>query len=224
MSKPKVLLHEASLPNEVIKDFFLQSAATPKMDRKAASRQHQLVTVANLLGQRLVLKTYLNADRGLERFRPLRLTRAWRSYHAAKRLLSAGIATPLPRFLVFHEGSLTLACDQIEGQQLYELIRNKAWIEKNRSRLVDEVASLLAKLRQAMITHGDLHPRNILIDRRGKAWLVDLDGARCHTSVASFARKRRKEENRLARELEIQPEILTQLGFRREDSHWIMQI
>lgn len=223
MSQPKILLHKPSLSKDIIYRYLRDPSTKSDFENQSNRHCDQQIIVSRLLEKSLVLKHYQNARKGIERIRPLRLTRAWRSYQAANRLESAGISTPTPQFLVEWNQGLVLACDRIEGQQLFELLRDKKWIESNATRLIKELSDLLGKLEEAKITHGDLHPRNILVDRSGKAWLVDLDGMRFHKSRATFARIRQREENRFATRLEIQPEILTQLGFRRGNSHWTMQ-
>lgn len=218
MNKPRILLHERSLSRETIDDFVRNLLAILQRRQEPVGRQNQQVLACRLLECRLMLKIYRDARRGIERFRPLRFTRAWRSYRAAEGLRSAGIDTPSPRFLVQQDGHLILACDRVHGQQLYELIRTEGWMETHRQRLVQELSGLLDKLEEAMVTHGDLHPRNILMDASGKLWLIDLDGVRFHTTAAGFAKKRTREENRLARQLEIEPELLRGLRFKLKQS------
>lgn len=223
MSRPRLLLHNGLLPERAVVDSLTESPAKPSPDESSNASGSQQVTRMQILEQKLVVKTYVNARRGIERLRPLRLTRAWRSYHAANRLRAAGIATPMPQFLAHWNGDLLLACEQVDAAQLYGLLRRPDWIADNREQLVNELSGMLEKLRLGRITHGDLHPRNILIDCEGKAWLVDLDGTCFHRSPATFARRRSRDETRLAKHLELQPDILAQIGFRRQANEWVMQ-
>src|SRR5690606_21810875 len=117
-----------------------------------------------------------------------------------------------PRFLVTWKGSLILGCDQVEAEQLYHLIRDASQSADAVERAMRGVAKILDGLKQAQVTHGDLHPRNLLVDRDGKVWLVDLDGVRFHRTPQSFGKRRRKEEARLAKQLEIRPELIPRVG------------
>lgn len=217
-----VLLHDGLLPAKRIQDALLADSALLDAERRSSGRCKQLNLEREVLERRLILKCYFGSRRGIERFRPLRFTRAWRSYHAANHLRAAGIATPIPRFLAAWNKSLVLGCDWVEGQQLYYAIRDRTWMKENRRALALALSGLLQKLENARITHGDLHPRNLLIDENGQVWLVDLDSVRCHRSGASFLKKRRRDEHRLARELEIAPGLLADVGFRRNRDRWTL--
>lgn len=221
MRKPRVLLHDDSLAKPLIGDLLLTAAPGLAQERQSSRRREQLQVETRLRERRLILKCYIGARRGIERFRPLSLTRAWRSYHAAQQLRDAGIATPEPRFLAVWNQNLILGCDWIEARQLYDVIRDPESQTKIPA-LAEELAGLLRKLDRGGITHGDLHPRNILIDGQGKSWLVDLDAVRIHRSRTFFLRKRRRDEHRLARELEVEPRLFTRLGIRREGDRWTL--
>ena len=54
-----------------------------------------------------------------------------------------------------------------------------------------EVARALAHLHAHGIAHGDLKPQHVVIDRDGRAVLVDLDHARADATPQDFARDRR---------------------------------
>lgn len=220
MNRPTILLHDPSLQKPLLIAALVKDA--PSLDPKKipASERDQFILARSLLQERLILKYYRDARRGLKRLRPLRFTRAWRSYQAAIRLQASGITTPLPRVLIAWKQTLILGCDQVDCQQLYHALRDQVWLRQNRSKLVDELSSLLGRLKRAKVTHGDLHPRNILFDRQGTAWLIDLDAVRFHRRRSTFAKKRQRDEHRLAKELEVVPGLAEQLGFEREGEQW----
>ena len=214
MMKSKIIFRDESISERSLIDFLKRPSHDPDWNFQSMQRRDQELASCRIDDRELVLKYYRTARKGWENFRPIRFTRAWRSWQAAIRLASAGIATPAPRFVVRQGDSLILACDRIEAQQLYSLVRDEDWMSTNQKSLIREISTLLARLDQAGVTHGDLHPRNILIDSQEKAWLIDLDGVRIHKSRASFLKRRGKDENRLAKELRVAPTLLASLPLK----------
>ena len=97
------------------------------------------------------------------------------------RAIAAGVATPpavalllLPGPPGFYRGFL--AVEALEAEDLASRwVRGAATEEDWRAAM-----GVIRSLHEAGIEHPDLNLGNIMIDDDGKAWVIDLDKARCH--------------------------------------------
>lgn len=72
-----------------------------------------------------------------------------------------------------------LVMDWVEGETLDRLARTSSPARADRARLAVELASVYARLHASGTLHGDVHPKNVLIDvASSRISLVDLGGAR----------------------------------------------
>ncbi|NOZ20277.1 MAG: phosphotransferase [Planctomycetes bacterium] len=55
--------------------------------------------------------------------------------------------------------------------------------------LIPAIAQAVRRMHDAGITHADLHLKNILIDKKGRAYIIDLDKATIHRPVSVSRRK-----------------------------------
>jgi RIO-like serine/threonine protein kinase len=72
-----------------------------------------------------------------------------------------------------------LITEYVEGQRLYDFLRDGRVTQQQRSAITQQIMDLLNNLGQYRITHGDLKHTNILITDKGPV-LTDLDGMRVH--------------------------------------------
>jgi tRNA A-37 threonylcarbamoyl transferase component Bud32 len=114
----------------------------------------------------------------------IKRSRARRSWLHGHRLGVLGIATPKPSaYIEQYKGKLIrqsyLVTEYVEGQKLYDFLRNSNVADEQRSIAMQQVKNLLDKLGKYRITHGDLKHPNILITENGPV-LTDLDGMKVH--------------------------------------------
>jgi 3-deoxy-D-manno-octulosonic acid kinase len=110
---------------------------------------------------------------GLER------TRAFREMRLTAELFDAGLPVPQPvaagvtRYSATYEAALITV--RIPGARaLAELLEKDAADED----LLKRVGATIRRFHDAGLDHVDLNARNLLIDHRGKVWLIDLDRCR----------------------------------------------
>ena len=77
-----------------------------------------------------------------------------------------------PKFIdvYFHGRAIYIVMDYIEGTTLYELV------EKNEvtSDLANKIIDKLDRMHNLGLIHGDLHDNNIMIDKNGEPFIIDL--------------------------------------------------
>ncbi len=121
---------------------------------------------------------------------PTRLEASW---FIGRELHASGVPTPCPRAYVERRlGALKVHCylltDFIAGTTLYRLMRHERPSQEVVLSLARQVAAICRLLDDLSVSHNDLKAENILIDRTGRAWLIDLE---------SVTRHRNREEARL---------------------------
>jgi len=95
-----------------------------------------------------------------------------------------GIATPKPlAYIEQRKKKLIwksyLVTEYMEGQKLYDFLRDGKTGQEQSSMAIQQVKKLLDKLGKYRITHGDLKHTNILITENGPV-LTDLDAMKVH--------------------------------------------
>jgi len=134
----------------------------------------------------------------------IKRSRARSGWLHAHRLGMLGISTPKPLayieqlkgFLVWNSYLVT---QYIEGQKLFDFLRDENVTQEQRSTLTQQVKILLDKMGKHHITHGDLKNSNILVTKTGPV-LIDLDGMKVHKWRWSCKVQKAKDLERLAKE------------------------
>jgi len=138
-------------------------------------------------GKKLVIKRYNIKSfwHFLKRcYRPSRAAISWRNGNLLQLL---GVATPKPLGFIenrmgFFRKNAYLICERSGGQEI-------STVYKYRSPTEDELTQLkyMFKIfKKYQISHGDLKATNLLIKKKGKIQLIDLDVMQEHTSYKSF--------------------------------------
>ena len=114
----------------------------------------------------------------------IKSSRARRGWLYAHRLGMLDISTPKPlAYIEQRKGFLIwksyLATQYIEGQKLYDFLKDDNVTQEQRSTTTQQVKNMLDKLAKYRITHGDLKHSNILVTKTGPV-LTDLDGMKVH--------------------------------------------
>ena len=135
----------------------------------------------------------------------IKRSRARRGWLHGHRLGMLDIATPKPlAYIEQCRGPLVwkfyLVTEYVEGQKLYDFLRNSNIDEEQRSTVMQQVKELLDKLWKYRITHGDLKHTNILITDNGPV-LTDLDGMKVHKWTWIYKHRRRKDLRRFSKQL-----------------------
>jgi len=133
----------------------------------------------------------------------IKRSRARRGWLHGHRLAMLDIATPKPlayieqlkKKLVWKSYLVT---EYVEGQKLYDFLRNGNIAEEQRSTAMQQVKNLLDKIGKYRITHGDLKHTNILITDNGPT-ITDLDGMKVHKWNWAYKISRAKDFRRFTK-------------------------
>jgi tRNA A-37 threonylcarbamoyl transferase component Bud32 len=126
-----------------------------------------------------------------------RARRAWLHGHQLGML---NISTPKPlAYIEQRKGTLVwksyLVTEYVEGQKLYDFLRDDNVTEEKQSEITQQVKKLLDKLGEHRISHGDLKHTNILITENGPV-LSDLDGMQVHKLSWAYKIRQNKDIKR----------------------------
>jgi tRNA A-37 threonylcarbamoyl transferase component Bud32 len=114
----------------------------------------------------------------------IKRSRARQGWLHAHRLRMLQIPTPRPLAYIEHRKTglvwqSYLVTEYVEGQKLYDFLRDSKISEEERSMMNQQIVKLLDKLGKYKITHGDLKHSNILIADNGPV-ITDLDAMKVH--------------------------------------------
>ncbi len=127
----------------------------------------------------------------------IKKSRARHGWLHAHRLRMLQIPTPKPlAYIEQRKYKLVwksyLITKYVEGQKLYDFLRDSITGEEEHPTVTQQVGELLDKLGKYRITHGDLKHTNILITDNGPV-LTDLDGMKAHKLRWTYQIKRAKD-------------------------------
>jgi serine/threonine protein kinase len=83
-----------------------------------------------------------------------------------------------------HDGRPFLVMEYVHGRNLEDYVRNGPVTPRRAAELVTRLAGALAMVHRRGIDHGDIKPRNILIDEAGEPRLIDFGLARLRSAWA----------------------------------------
>ncbi|MHC4158195.1 MAG: lipopolysaccharide kinase InaA family protein [Planctomycetota bacterium] len=114
----------------------------------------------------------------------IKRSRAHRGWLHGHRLGMLDIASPKPvAYIEQHRGMLVwksyLVTEYVEGQKLYDFLRDDSVTEQQRSKAAGQIKKLLNQLGEHKISHSDLKHSNILVTENGPV-LTDLDAMKIH--------------------------------------------
>jgi serine/threonine protein kinase len=75
-----------------------------------------------------------------------------------------------------------LVLEWIDGFTLFDLCRNHTFDRELINEVIAQIAKGLQSLSSAGLHHGDLHPKNIMIDRNGRVVLLDFSLQECRAA------------------------------------------
>jgi len=142
---------------------------------------------------------------------PLRSRAQW-SWLSGRRLVAAGVATPMPLACVEERqcGILRLRSyllhEFVPGRSLLDLVQSDDVTGEPLADLAKQFARMWQTLGQLRAGHGDMKATNFIVDPHGKLWLIDLDGLRVYRSGALLRRERRIDLARFMRNWQDSPE------------------
>lgn len=131
----------------------------------------------------------------------IKKSRARQGWVHAHRLRMLQIATPKPlAYIEKRRAGLIwqsyLVTKYVEGQRLYDFLRNSNIAKEDRSIAIQQVKELVNKMEKYRTTHGDLKHTNILITEKGPV-LTDLDGMKAHKLNWTYRIRRPKDRMHL---------------------------
>lgn len=163
-------------------------------------------------GKTVVIKRYNLKDIWHRLRRMWRSTRAELSWRLAQKLSLFQVNTPTPLAYVesywfgFH-GKSYFVMEHIEGQDVKQFL---APFEKEPYRAasaMQRICKLLHSLQQLELTHGDLKSSNIIITADEQPYLIDLDGAKEHFTLAGLRTAWREERQRFLQNFDDLPAL-----------------
>ncbi|MDX1375382.1 MAG: lipopolysaccharide kinase InaA family protein, partial [Burkholderiales bacterium] len=143
--------------------------------------------------------------------RALRGTRAARSWRNAHLMRLRGVPTAAPVALLERrrgplQGVAYFICECVEGPDCRTYFGSPDVRPEDKRAAAGKVAALIAALRAARLSHGDLKATNILLSADGPV-LIDIDALRAHRSEAAFERAHAKDVERFMRNWEGDPDL-----------------
>lgn len=169
------------------------------------------VALVDVDGQSVVIKRYniKGIWHGLRRM--ARKSRAWRCWMNAMRLEFFGIPALRPVAMLERRfGPLRFTAyfitEYVEGPDICEFLKGR---EVNGE--IERMVRILADLREAKISHGDMKGTNFIVSPEGPV-VIDFDAMREHDSETGFSRAFQKDVDRLLRNWAEEPEVRHQVG------------
>jgi len=126
--------------------------------------------------------------------RSLSRSTAEKSWSDGHFLAASGIPTPRPRAYAERRWGPFATCsylltDYVPGTNLYRLMR----FDRPSAEVVDDLARQVAAIWQQLhdlrVSHNDLKPENLLVDPRGKVWLIDMERMRRYPRMERVRQK-----------------------------------
>lgn len=143
---------------------------------------------------------------------PLRSRARW-SWLNGRRLIQAGVATPMPLACVEERlhGVMRLRSylltEFVPGRSLLDLVQSGDAKGEQLADFAKQFTRIWQALGQLRAGHGDMKASNFVVDPHGKLWLIDLDGLRIHRSGFLLRRERRMDLARFMRNWQEKPEV-----------------
>ena len=155
-------------------------------------------------GEDVAVKRYNNKGFVHSLRHTIKRSRARGGWLHAHRLGILKVSTPKPlAYIEQRKGFLIwksyLVTRYIEGQKLYDFLRDENVTHKQRSTTTQHVKDLLDEMGKYRITHGDFKNSNVLITKTGPV-LIDLDGMKVHKWDWSYKIQKAKDLERLAKD------------------------
>lgn len=93
--------------------------------------------------------------------------------------IKLGIRVPLPIFSTIDGNMEALAMERVNGQSIKEIIEDDLGLPENfdLDNFFTELNDFLRILHTNRIYHRDLHEGNVMIDDKGKPWIIDFGDA-----------------------------------------------
>lgn len=93
--------------------------------------------------------------------------------------IKLGIRVPLPIFSMMDGNVESLAMERVNGQSIKEIVEDDLGLPENfdLNNFFAELNDFLRILHMNRIYHRDLHEGNIMIDDKGKPWIIDFGDA-----------------------------------------------
>jgi len=157
-------------------------------------------------GKDVVVKRYNHKGLMHSLRHTIKKSRARLGWLHAHRLRMLQIPTPKPlAYIEQRKQKLVwqsyLVTEYVEGQKLYDFLRDSKTNKENHIKVISQVTKLLDKLGKYKTTHGDLKHSNILVTDNGIV-LTDLDGMKVHKWNWFLKINRSKDLARFAKSLE----------------------
>lgn len=200
------IVYERSLESAALQEFlkapdtFIERGEIIKAGRSAT------VALINIGEKQYVLKRYNIKSlwhRLRRQFRPSRAWVCWRNAHMLRML---GIRTAKPvlmmewRFGIFRREAFFL-CEYLPGEDALQFLKREPVSSVAWEHALSQFKILFATLRDYNIVHGDMKATNFLVMERSLA-VLDLDGMHQELDAGRFARARKKDLQRFAKNWE----------------------
>ncbi len=181
---------DSDLPHDLVDRIWQDPYALLELGEQLHAKLSCTVVKVEHRAGSFVMKCQDLKDIGRRVKRSLSRTTARRSMVNGHFLFQAGTPTPRPRAYVedrigpFRTRSYFLT-DYVEGTTLYRFMRHGHPSRDVVHDLARQTADILQKLDDLSVCHTDFKTENLLVDKHGKVWLLDLE------RISRFRRRRR---------------------------------
>lgn len=132
-------------------------------------------------------------------------SRAFRSWIAYRALHKLGIPTPQPIALFEYRrfGNLAdcslLVTSAVKGMTLEKYLQLYAHDKSRITHVANQCRQIFLHFAKYRIYHGDAAPRNFLVNKEGKVFVIDLDATKILVPQKKWPRKHEKDKHKLLR-------------------------
>ncbi|MFM2481331.1 3-deoxy-D-manno-octulosonic acid kinase [Celerinatantimonas sp. YJH-8] len=148
-------------------------------------------------------------------------SRCWQEFHLLSEIVKRGLPAPVPVAARLVRDGLFYRADLItqrirHAQDLSELlVTQRLSVE-----IWQQVGFVIRQFHKAGVDHSDLNIHNIMLDREGKIWIIDLDKSRLRKKTGHWAKANLE---RLYRSLEKEQQRMAHWYWLKSDWQALLQ-
>lgn len=207
-------IYDRAYSNEAFLAFLRQpeSAFNAKSSMILKAGRSCTVIKARIGDREMVVKRYNIKNLTHRARRMFRASRAVMCWRTAQKLRLFGVNTARPiAYIEKQKLGFKLACyfvmEYIPGDHALQYFEDNQQDHQKSKQMIQRIAHLLKSFYETEISHGDLKITNLLVDKNDEPVIIDLDGAKEHSTIASLRLAWRKDRKRFLRNFAAWPSL-----------------